>query len=169
MKKALLIIWLIITTTVTILTLRDIYLNSEYNENLKAQETLDSGLGSAQEQFSRDLADLIQYADSLGYNIRMGEVYRTREQQVWYLNHGLSKTMNSWHRKKLAVDINLFLNGRYLSDGDAYAILGRFWQSKNEEHFNEGLEYRWGGSWGRPADTWRDSGFKDIYHFEIRR
>ncbi len=82
-------------------------------------------LGTHQEAFSIHLAMLILRANDLGYKVRMGEVYRTPEQQQFYVQTGRSKTMNSMHLKKCAADLH-FIKGGELQYPEE---LGRFWES----------------------------------------
>lgn len=82
-------------------------------------------LGQHQEAFSRDLCKLLAKAFELGYEVRMGEVFRTEEQQKLYVKTGRSMTMNSMHLKKCAADLHFTKNG-VLCYPDS---LGRFWQS----------------------------------------
>ena len=63
-------------------------------------------LGSKQELFSRALGLLIQYATFIGYEIRMGEVLRSKEEAT---RKGFP---NSTHTRKLAADLNLFKDGK---------------------------------------------------------
>lgn len=82
-------------------------------------------LGEHQEAFSRDLVKLISKAHELGYGVRIGEVFRTAEQQAIYVKTGRSKTSNSMHLKKCAADLH-FTRGGQLCYPEA---LGRFWES----------------------------------------
>jgi peptidoglycan L-alanyl-D-glutamate endopeptidase CwlK len=82
-------------------------------------------LGEHQEAFSKDLVKLLSKAHELGYGVRIGEVYRTAEQQAIYLKTGRSKTSNSMHLKKCTADLH-FIRGGQLCYPEA---LGRFWES----------------------------------------
>ena len=66
---------------------------------------------SEQAAFLLDACKLIEYATEQGFNITAGEMYRTEYQQAKYVAEGKSKTMNSYHLKRLAIDLNFFLNG----------------------------------------------------------
>jgi len=109
-----------------------------------------SNLNQLQFQFSRNVCQLIQFANTQGYEITIGEVLRTQEQQKIYLKEGKSKTLNSYHLKKLAIDIHLFKNGKYLTANNDYAILAKHWE---QLHSNNVAGYYWG---------W------DANHFEMR-
>jgi hypothetical protein len=82
-------------------------------------------LGQHQEAFSRDLTRLLTRAFELGYDARLGELQRTTEQQEIYVKTGRSKTMNSMHLKKCAIDIYFMRNGQVVYPEE----LGRYWES----------------------------------------
>jgi peptidoglycan L-alanyl-D-glutamate endopeptidase CwlK len=105
-------------------------------------------LGQHQEAFSRDLVKLLQFAFERGYEVRLGEVLRTTEQQAIYLKTGRSKTMNSMHLKKCAADLHFTQNGNLVYPQE----LGTFWESLNALN-------SWGGNW---------KSFHDAAHFERR-
>ncbi len=114
-------------------------------------------LGQHQEIFAQHVSALIEKAADLGFGVRLGEVLRTPEQQKLYFASGASKTMASQHLKKLAIDLNLIVNGR-LATAKEIAPLGRWW---------EGLDplNRWGGSWRGLVESGKSS-FVDSPHFE---
>jgi len=103
-------------------------------------------LGQHQEAFSRDVAALFNKALELGYQIRIGEALRTEEQQAIYIKTGKSKTMNSMHLKKCAIDLHFQKDGNLVYPQE----LGDFWESLNPLN-------QWGGNW---------KSFKDSPHFE---
>jgi peptidoglycan L-alanyl-D-glutamate endopeptidase CwlK len=105
-------------------------------------------LGQEQEAFARDLVRLLTVAFSKGYEVRIGEVERTLEQQEIYVRAGRSKTMNSLHLKKCAADLHFFKNGKLCYPEE----LGEFWESLSPQN-------SWGGKW---------VSFKDSPHFERR-
>lgn len=102
-----------------------------------------------QSEFLLDAARLITFAASSGFTVTGGELYRTAEQQKIYVERKLSKTMDSQHLKRLAIDINLFANGEVCKAAD-YAKLGAYWKTLNASN-------RWGGDF---------NGFCDAGHFE---
>lgn len=114
-------------------------------------------LGENQEIFASQVALLITRAFELGFGVRLGEALRTPEQQKLYFNTGKSKTMNSQHLKKLAIDLNLIIDGR-LATAKEIAPLGKWWESID-------VNNRWGGSW-RGAVEAGNSSFIDSPHFE---
>jgi hypothetical protein len=102
-------------------------------------------LGQRQERFSRDLVKLLLKAFELGYEVRIGEVQRTIEQQQLYLKLGRSKTLHSLHLDKCAADLHFTKAGalcypeelgRYWESLDPKNSAGMFWKSfKDSPHF----------------------------------
>lgn len=126
------------------------------------------GLREKQSLFLRDVAKLIQFAFSHGIELTGGELLRTQEQQLIYVKTGRSKTMNSRHLLKLAIDFYFFIDGRMLfQDRTKYAEdvmlikpLGDFWESLSPDNV-------WGSDWDRD-DNLLEETFRDPYHFEKR-
>jgi len=109
-------------------------------------------LSEKQAQFLTDVALLIQWVNSQGWYVTGGELFRTREQQEIYVRQGKSKTYNSKHLKRLAIDLFLFKDGKVTWKLEDYRPLGEFWQSIRPENV-------WGGNF---------STLKDGVHFERR-
>lgn len=114
-------------------------------------------LSEYQQIFSINVAKLILYAEEKGIRLTFGEAYRTREQQLLYVQTGKSKTMNSNHLRRLAVDFNFFVKGRLTYDWEVVKILGDYWETLHEKN-------RWGGDWNK--NDIKD-GFIDSPHFEM--
>ncbi len=91
-------------------------------------------LSEKQAVFAVMVARLILWADEHGFRVTFGEAYRTPEQAALNAKKG-SGIANSLHTQRLAVDLNLFVNGDYQAQSAAYLPLGEFWESI-------------GGSWG---------------------
>jgi hypothetical protein len=97
-------------------------------------------LSEKQQLFTVLIAQLILWADEQGYRVTFGEVYRTPEQATWNAKKG-SGIANSLHTQRLAVDLNLFINGKYQTQSSAYLPLGEHWEK---------LGGTWGGRFSRP-------------------
>lgn len=97
-------------------------------------------LGEKQELFSLMLAHLILYAYEHGYAIRMGEVLRMSAQAAANAKSGAGIS-NSLHTQKLAADLNLFKNGKWLQNSEDHRELGIYWES---------LGGSWGGRFSKP-------------------
>lgn len=106
-------------------------------------------LGQKQRKFTLMIAQLIQFAYEHGYELTFGEAYRTEQQARWNAEQGIG-IVNSLHRSRLAVDFNLFKDGRYLTRTEDHRPLGEFWESI-------------GGSWGGRFRN-RDGGHYSLEH-----
>lgn len=101
-------------------------------------------LGEAQEKFARMLPGLIQKALDLGFEIRLGDLFR--DPRV-FGKIGERKGYGhprSCHKLKLAIDLNLFLDGEYQPGTDAHLELGEWWESQGGAwggRFNDGNHY----------------------------
>ncbi|HFR4127336.1 TPA: M15 family metallopeptidase [Yersinia enterocolitica] len=91
-------------------------------------------LSEKQAVFTVMIAQFINWADEHGYRLTFGETYRTPEQAALNAKNGKGIT-NSLHTQRLAVDFNLFVNGQYQTNTEAYKPLGEYWESI-------------GGTWG---------------------
>lgn len=92
----------------------------------------------SQQKFSRMVPRLIDKIHEFGFEITLGDAYR--DPSVTYGNK------NSLHKKRLAIDLNLFKDGKYLTTTEDYQLIGEWWESI-------------GGSWG--------GSFKDGNHFSL--
>ena len=108
--------------------------------------------------FSKNIASLIVYADMLGIGLTFGDAYREEFTQRELVRRGSSKTMNSMHRKRLAVDFNFFINGKLTYKFDDIEELGRFWLTLHPKN-------RWGGDFNKNGI---EDGFLDTPHFEMQ-
>ena len=80
-------------------------------------------LGMAQRSFTLCVADLIIHAYEMGYEMTFGDAYR--DPRVEY-GHP-----NSTHRFRLAVDLNLFKDGKYLASTEDHRPLGEWWEQQH--------------------------------------
>ena len=92
-----------------------------------------------QAQFFQDICQLRAYAAGLGFLVTGGELYRTAEQQQIYVQTGRSKTMNSYHLRRLAMDLNFFLDGKLVYDKAVLQPIGDYWESISTKN-------SWGGN-----------------------
>lgn len=91
-----------------------------------------------QAAFLLDACKLIEFATKQGFEVTGGELYRTEAQQVIYFQTGKSKTMDSNHLKRLAIDLNFIQEGKLIYDMPLLEPIGKFWESLNPAN-------RWGG------------------------
>ena len=99
-----------------------------------------------QAAFLLDVGKLVQKATDMGFVVTAGELYRSPEQQAIYVKTGRSRTMNSLHIQRRAVDLNFFLNGKLCYDKAALAPLGAYWESLHPLN-------SWGGNGVKLVDT----------------
>ena len=99
-----------------------------------------------QAAFLLDVCKLIERATELGFQVTAGELYRTPEQQQIYVKTGRSRTMNSLHLQRRAVDLNFFKDGKLTYDKATLAPLGLFWESLHPLN-------SWGGNGVKLVDT----------------
>lgn len=107
-------------------------------------------LRERQSLFVRLVAKLIQFATERGYELTFAEAYRTPEQAKLNAANG-SGISNSLHTERLAIDFNLFRDGKWLSATEDFAPLGTYWRSLHPD-------CRWGGDFAK---------LKDGNHFSI--
>ncbi|MCL6269329.1 M15 family metallopeptidase [Sansalvadorimonas sp. 2012CJ34-2] len=110
-----------------------------------------------QAQFLIHVTQLLQKAYEASFIVTGGELYRTVEQQKLYVRQGRSKTMNSRHLQRLAIDLNFFIPDqegkvRLTYEKSDLQAIGDYWESLHSDN-------KWGGNWKK---------FKDTPHFERR-
>jgi hypothetical protein len=86
-----------------------------------------------QAKFLLTICDFIQKATKAGYQLTAGEFLRTPSEAMRNAQNG-SGIKNSLHLLKLAADLNVFYQGKYLNGEDAWTIphlsnLGHLWES----------------------------------------
>lgn len=96
-----------------------------------------------QQLFARQFANLITYAFSLGYDVTIGEVERSKEQAELNAKQGKG-IKNSLHILRLAGDLHLFDDGHYLDKTEDHRQLGKYWESLSTDK----VKFRWGGRFG---------------------
>jgi hypothetical protein len=88
-------------------------------------------LGEKQELFPLLLMSLVHYIYGKGYKIRWGDGFRApRLHGAMGVKKGYGHK-NSCHKLKLAQDINLFKDGKFLTSTKAHAVFGEYWKSLN--------------------------------------
>ncbi len=105
-------------------------------------------LGKKQELFTRLEARLLAKALEMGFDVRGGDAFRDpRVHGAYGEKKGYGKRW-SMHKLKLARDLNLFKDGKYLDETDDHRELGEWWEEQHEL-------CRWGGR------------FKDGNHYSL--
>jgi len=103
-------------------------------------------LATEQAAFLLDMCKLIQRATEMGFVVTGGELFRSAEQQAIYVKTGRSKTMNSLHLSRRAVDLNFFRDNKLVYDKATLAPLGAYWESLHPLN-------SWGGNGVKLVDT----------------
>lgn len=85
-------------------------------------------LREKQSKFVRMVAILINFAYENGYELTFGDAWA----RDGHKDH-------SFHYCRLAIDLNLFKDGKYLASTEDHKELGEFWES---------IGGSWGGRWG---------------------
>lgn len=92
-------------------------------------------LGEKQRKFTRMIGQLIEWAYLNGYELTFGDAWAKT-----------GHMKNSLHYIRLAIDLNLFKDGEYLTATEDYTTIGEQWETM-------------GGTWG--------GRFQDGNHFSI--
>ena len=95
-------------------------------------------LREKQSEFAKALGLLILYAYQRGYELTLGDAYA----QTGHIR-------GSFHYKRLAIDLNLFKDGTYLTTTEDWLELGEFWESLHPDatwggRFQDGNHLSWG-------------------------
>lgn len=93
-------------------------------------------LGEKQRKFTLMVATLVAWAYDNDYELTFGDAYRDKRTTYGH--------PESLHRKRLAIDLNLFKNGKYLVNTDDHKPLGEYWESIGGTwggRFNDGNHY----------------------------
>ena len=109
-------------------------------------------LSDTQIQFARHIAELIQYIEEKGYGCTFGDAYRSPRAFGGMGEKGPYGRDKSAHKQRLAVDLNLFKDGIYLSSTKAHEPFGEFWKGLHPDNvwggdFDDGNHYsrKYGG------------------------
>ena len=116
-------------------------------------------LSTKQRQFTYNVSKLIKFAYRDGLELTFGEVWRSNDEQKRLVEVGLSKVDHSNHQDRLAVDFNLFIDGKYITDKEKYRPLGEYWET---------LGGRWGGRFGVKESNYDTQVGWDAGHFEYK-
>lgn len=101
-------------------------------------------LGQKQRNFTRMIGLLIEYAYQQGFELTVGDAYRDpRLHGAIGVRAGYGHP-KSGHKQRLAMDFNLFKDGKFLQETEDHRILGEFWESIGGTwggRFNDGNHY----------------------------
>lgn len=97
-----------------------------------------SELLELQFEFARLMPKLLSKVFLLGFECTLGDAFRDpRVHGALGVKLGYGHR-NSAHKNKLAIDINLFKDGKFLGDTEAHRTLGEWWEKQHPLA-------RWGG------------------------
>lgn len=106
--------------------------------------------GEAQRQFARDVPRLIDKAHEMGFEVTLGDAFRDpRVHGALGVKMGYGHPKSA-HKVKLAIDLNLFRDGKYLDATEDHRPLGEWWEALRPGN-------RWGGR------------FDDGNHYSVER
>jgi hypothetical protein len=101
-------------------------------------------LRQKQSRFVRMVVELIDFAHSRGYEFTFGDAYRDpRAFGGMGIKQGYSSA-HSNHKLRLAIDLNLFKDGVFLTETKDHEPLGVYWESIGGSwggRFNDGNHY----------------------------
>lgn len=100
-------------------------------------------LGQKQRVYSFLIAKLIMHIYESGYEVTLGEFWRSPEEAERLANADKG-IKNSLHTVKLAGDINLFKNGKYLTKTVDHQPFGEWWERQSTSEYT----CTWGGRFG---------------------
>jgi hypothetical protein len=109
-------------------------------------------LRQKQNRFAGMVGRLLLRAQEMGYEVTLGEAYRTPEQSFLNAQKGIG-IRKSLHSVRLAIDLNLYLNGQWLIGCDDHRPLGEWWEAQHPD-------CRWGGNF---------SSRKEGSHYELTK
>lgn len=103
-------------------------------------------LGDKQRRFTRAVGLLIEWAYSHGYELTVGDAYRDKRVFGGVGVQAGYGRKNSNHKIRLAIDFNLFKDGKYLTETEDHRPLGMYWESLDPYaewggHFQDGNHY----------------------------
>lgn len=103
-------------------------------------------LRQKQSAFAFLSARLMIFMHQTGYEFTYGETYRSPQEaerlyKLYKAGRGPRASLNSEHTKKLAIDLNLFKDGKFLKSTEAHKMFGEWWE-------NQHINCRWGGRYG---------------------
>lgn len=98
-----------------------------------------------QQLFSKMVALFINDLSERGYAVTLGEAFRPLLVAKMYADQKTG-IINSNHVSRLAIDLNIFLNGKYLLSKEDLLIPGKLWKSYSTDM----VECVWGGDFEEP-------------------
>ena len=111
-------------------------------------------LSQKQQEFTKSIGSLIEYATENGYGLTFGDAFRDPRVFGSFGTKKSYSAASSCHKIRLAVDFNLFVNGEFIQEGShpAWLELGAFWEKESPlatwgGRFNDANHFSF-GHWG---------------------
>lgn len=98
-------------------------------------------LGQKQRVFSRMVADLLLFIYESGHEVSFGDAYRDPRVHGPVGSKRSYSSASSLHKQRLAIDLNLFKDGRFLTSTEDHRPFGEYWES---------IGGTWGGRFSNP-------------------
>lgn len=101
-------------------------------------------LRQKQSRFARMVASLLFQAYAMGYEVTLGDAYRDPRMHGDVGEKKGYGHSRSCHKLRLAIDLNLFRDGKFLEGTEAHRPLGEWWEAQGGTwggRFNDGNHY----------------------------
>jgi len=105
-------------------------------------------LRKAQSDFAFMVTKLIRHMYAEGYEVTFGDAYRDPRVHGAMGVKASYSSASSNHKRRLAIDLNLFKDGQFLTSSQEHERFGTYWESLD-------VRNRWGGR------------FNDGNHYEL--
>ena len=102
-----------------------------------------------QARFAQAVAWLINTAFAMGYQVTLGDCFRDPRVFGGMGERKGYGSPKSKHKRRLAIDLNLFKDGLFLQGTEDHRALGEAWERQYPDavwggRFNDGNHYQWG-------------------------
>lgn len=108
---------------------------------------MSKSLRARQTEFASKVPALINKAFELGYEVTLGDAYRDPRVHGNYGERKAYGEAKSFHKLRLAIDLNLFKDGKFITDETGHKQIGEWWESIGGTwggRFHDPNHYSWG-------------------------